>query len=300
LTVSNALTVNALRGKFAVGSALSEYGVIQSNTGGAGPNTIEVANIVGMTLPIGVYDTGATITYGNAANFFEQAIYLNALCDWTIQGIRITSNGPKATAIGVWPQAPVSFTLCDIAGMELAAGSGVVTIDGCYMNGQTFAQNGATVTAQQSVFRGVSFLCHGSGASGLNEWIGVIIDSCNAFGGGNVESRYTYEMQNCRIVSGTTNGVQARFGVSRMINSTVNSCSASGIAVFNSTTLTVDNVQGSGNVGFGVDASNGAIILRANGTAVTGTTNDLTVGALGARTWASTPVTDPTQLVRIG
>lgn len=299
LTVSNALALNALRGKFAIGAGLGEYGVIQSNTGGAGPNTIEVANIVGMTLPVGAYDPGATLTFGNAGNFFEQAIYLNALCDWTFQGIRITSNGPKATAIGVWPQAPVSFTLCEIAGIDIEAGPGVVNLDGCYMNGQTFAQNGATMTVQQSFFRGVSFLCHGSGASGLNEWIGNILDGCSAFGGGNVESRYTFEVQNMRVVNGTGNGVQALFGVSRLVNSTIDNCAGSGIGASNHVFLTLSNVQGAGNVGYGLEASRGAYVDGTNGTAIAGTINQVLVGGAGAFAWAAMPQIDPNTFVRV-
>jgi hypothetical protein len=300
LTVSNALVANELRDKFAVGAVLGEYGAIQSNTGGAGPNTVEVANIVGLTGPVGVYDPGATLQYGDAANGQEQAIYLNALCDWTIQGINIASNGPKAAAITVWPQAPVNFTLCRIAGMDLQAGPGIVTIDGCALVGQTFAQNGATCTVQQSLFRALSFLCHGSGASGLNEWIGNIIDGCNAFGGGNVESRYTYEGQNLRIVNGTGNGVQARFGVSRLLNSTINNCAASAVGASNPVALTLNNVTGTGNVGYGIEASYGAIVRPVNGTTVTGTINDTLVGAAGAFAYAALPQTDPDQLTRVG
>jgi hypothetical protein len=299
LTVSNALVANELRDKFAVGSVLGEYGAIQSNTGGPGPNTIEVANLVGLTGPVGVYDPGATLQFGDAANGQEQAIYLNALCDWTIQGIDITSNGPKAAAITVWPQAPVTFTLCRIAGMDLQAGAGVVTIDGCALVGQTFAQNGATCTVQQSLFRSLSFLCHGSGASGLNEWIGNIIDGCNAFGGGNVESRYTYEGQNLRVVNGTGNGVQARFGVSRLINSTINNCAASAVGASNHVFLTLSNVQGAGNVGYGVEASNNATVEGTNGTAVTGTIDDVLVGGAGAFAWGAMPQIDPNTFVRV-
>lgn len=299
LTVSNALVANALLGKFAIGANLGEYGVIQSNTGGAGPNTIEVANILGMTTPIGAYGPGATLTFGDAANFFEQAIHLNALCDWTIQGVRINSNGPKATAISVWPQTPVSFTLCEIAGMEIAAGPGIVTIDGCYINGETFAQNGAACTVNQSFFRGVNFLCHGSGASGLNEWIGNILVGCTAFGGGNAESRYTFEVQNMRIVGGTNGGVQARFGVSRMIASTVNTCGASGIVAIGPVFLTLDNVQGVGNVGYGLEATKGAYVDGANGTAVAGTINQVLVGGAGAFAWAAMPQIDPNTFVRV-
>jgi hypothetical protein len=300
LTVSNALVANELRGKFAVGAVLGEYGTIQSNTGGAGPNTIEVANIVGLTAPVGAYDPGATFQFGDAGNFFEQAIYLNALCDWTLQGLRIQSNGPKATAIGVWPNAPVTFALCEIVGLEVNNGTGHVTIDGCYVRDQTYSQDGATVTCQQSYFRGVNFLCHGAGGSGLNEWIGVIMEGCSAFGGGNVESCYNFQLEAARVTGGTGNGVQALYGVSRIIDCEIESNAASGISATNQVTLTLDGVQGTGNVGYGIEGSYGANVKLAGGTAVTGTINDTLVGAAGAFAYAALPQTDPDQLVRIG
>lgn len=299
LTVSDALIANSLQGLFAVGSVLGEFGNIQSNTGGVGPNTIEVANITGLTGPIGAYNYGATLQFGDAGNFFEQALYLNSLCDWNFQGLRITSNGPKTASVTVFPVAPVNFTLCRLDGVQLLEGPGVVTVDGCYVTG-TWAQDGATASVRQSFFHNVTFLCHGSGASGLNEWIGNIMQGCSPFGGGNVESRYTFEAQNVRITGGADEGVHARFGVSRLRNVTIDNQLKSAIDVTGTTTLVLDNVQGSGNAGFGVVATYGAMVRRAGGTAVTGTTNDVFVGALGALAWAATPATDPDQLVRVG
>lgn len=299
LTVADALVANALRGKFAVGSVLGEYGVIQSNTGGAGPNTIEVANLVGLTVPVGAYDPGATLRYGDAGNFFEQAIYLLAMCDWNLQGLKIESNGPKATAIGVWPNAPVTFTLCDIEGVEVNEGSGHITFDGCFINTETYSQDGATVSALQSVFFDIAFLCHGSG-SGLNEWIGVIIDTCNAFGGGNAESDFSCQFENSRVVNSTTAGVQCLAGNWTLRDTEVENNAASGVVVSNNTNVLLVNVQGAGNVGYGVEATYGAIVRQSGGTAVTGTLNDLNIGSVGAAAWGATPITDGDQLVRVG
>lgn len=300
LTVSDALVANALRGKFAVGSVLGEYGCIRSNTGGAGPNTIQVANIIGLTNPVGAYEPGATLRFGDAANFFEQAIYLNALSDWSLQGLFIESNGPKATAINIWPNAPVYLTLCDVAGMSVRSGSGQVVIDGSYIHDQTFAQDGGSISAAQSYFRSLSFLCHGSGDAGLNEWIGVMFEGCTPFGGGNVESNCSFEVQNAQFDGALTNAVQALFGVSRLRNTIIQNSGASGVVARNPVALTLDNVQGTGNVGYGLEAYYGAIVRNAGATAITGTLNDVVVGAVGAATWAGTPITDADQLVRVG
>lgn len=299
LTVNDALVANALRGKFAVGSALGEYGTIQSNTGGAGPNTIEVANLVGMTLPIAAYEPGATLRFGDAGNFFEQAIYLLAECDWNLQGLKIESNGPKPVAVGVWPNAPVSFTLCDIEGVEVNAGSGHVTFDGCFVNTETYSQDGATVTVLQSVFYDIAFLCHGSGGSGLNEWVGVIIDTCNSFGGGNAESDFSFQMESSRIVNGTSAGVQCLSGNSTLRHCEVENNATSGVVCNNNSNVLLNDVQGT-NTDYGVEASYGAIVRQAGGTAVTGAINDLNIGAVGPAAWGATPITDGDQLVRVG
>lgn len=306
LTVSDALVANALRGLFAVGSVLGEYGCIKSNSGGAGPNTIEVANIVGLTNPVGAYAPGATLTFGDAANFFEQAIYLEAMCDWTLQGLTISSNGPKDVALSIWPNAAVDVVLCDLLGVEINAGGGHVTLDACYVHGELFSHDGATLTVTQSFFRDMSFLCHGSGGSGLNEWIGNMIQLAGSFGGGNLESNYSFEMQSCQVEDGVDEGIHILFGTSRVRDVRVLNCLKSGIKVDGQVTAVLDNVQGSGNTGYGVEATHGAAVQPLVTTAVTGTTNDVFLGDLGAITWAAIAaspggaVTDLGQLVRVG
>lgn len=300
LTVSDALVANALRGRFAVGSALGEYGTIRSNTGGAGPNTIEVCNLVGMTLPVGAYRPGATLTFGDAANPFEQAIYLLALCDWTLQGLTITSNGPKPTALGVSGAAPVALVLCDIEGLQVT-NRAATTIDGCYIHDRTFAQDGGSIRALQSYFRSLSWLCHGSGGDGLNEIVGCCIDASTAapFGGGNVESAYNFGCENCEFDGAAQAAVQAIGGVSRLRDCVVSGSAANGILVQDNAVLSLTNVQGTGNAGYGVVLTNGAIV-KATGSGVTGTLNDLFVGDIGAAAWTDAPLTDTDQLCRVG
>lgn len=298
LTVSNSLTANALRGKFAVGSVVGEWGTIRSHTSGAGPNTIVVANTVGLTAPIGAYSPGASLTFGDPASQ-DQAIYVTALADWGFQGLTIAANS-KASAVSVWPVTPVDFVLCDIAGLDLQEGGGVVTIDGCYIHGGTFAQNGATVRATQSVFRSLQFLCHGSGASGLNEWSGVALDAnLSAFGGGNDESRYTFQLDNFEIDSAVGDGISSRFGASTMSSGIISNCGGNAVVAVGPQLLGMGTITGTGNVGFGLSATYGAIV-QPSGVTVTGTAGNLTVGAVGTTTWGSTPITDTDQLVRVG
>lgn len=301
LTVTDALVANALRGKFAVGTNLGEYGTIRSNTGGAGPNTIEVCNIVGLNTPIGVYEPGATLTFGDAANGFEQAIYLLALCDWNLQGLTITSNGPKASSLSVYGTAPVHLTLCAIDGLQIS-NHATTTIDGCYVHSHTYAQDGGTVSATQTLFRSLNWLCHGSGASGLNEFIGCCFDASTAapFGGGNVESAYNFGVENSEFDSSVQSAVQAIGNVSRLNNCVISNSGASAVIAQDNATLTLNNVQGTGNANYGVEAYYGAMVKATGGTAVTGGIDDLFVGAVGAASWAAVPVTDLDQLVRVG
>lgn len=300
LTVSTALVANALRGLFAVGAGLGEYGVIRSNTGGAGPNTIEVCNTVGLSNPVGAYTTGATMTFGDPANFFEQAIYLQALCDWTIQGITITSNGPKATAIGVLGCTSVSLTLCDIAGIQIA-GRGPTVIDSCLVRDETYAQDGGGVRATQSLFRALNFLCHGNGGDGLNEFVASCFDANNdPFGGGNVESQFNFYVASCEFANNVGGAIQAIGGVSRVQDTVIENNGGSGVTAQDGATVTLDNVQGSGNVGYGAVVRYGAQIKRENASAVTGTLDDIFVGTVGAAGWGDIPITDLDELARIG
>jgi hypothetical protein len=304
LTVSDALAPNQLVGMFAVGAVLGEYGVIGEHTDGAGPNTILVANQVGLTEPVGAYEPGASITTGDAADFFEQCWNHNALADWTFQGLSILHPDGKVASITVWPNAPVTFTLCAINGMTLMAGGGVVTIDACHIQ-SFFAQDGATCSVTQSFFQNVDFLCHGSGSSGLNEWVGSIFRGCAPFGGGNIESRYTFFMTGCDIAEGTGAGVQVIFGTSRLVDCEINDCVGSGVYVDQQATVYLDNVQSSDtpNGDFGCEAYFGSFVRNFNGTSVTGAGGDIVVGALGVQTWAAVSgaaLTDLDQLVRAG
>jgi hypothetical protein len=302
LTVTDALTPNQLVGMFAVGAVLGEYGVIAEHTDGAGPNTIQVANQVGLTEPIGVYEPGASITTGDETDFFEQCWNHNSLCDWTFQGLNILHPDGKVAAITVWPHAPTTFTLCHVNGMTLHAGAGVVTIDACYIT-SFFAQDGATCSVTQSFFQTVDFLCHGSGSSGLNEWVGTFMRGCAPFGGGNIESRYSFFATGCDIADGTGAGVMVIFGTSRMVDCEINDNTGSAIYVDQQATVYLDNIQGTGNGDYGVEAYFGSFVRNYNGTSVDGNLGEVVIGDMGDVGWAAisgAAVVDLGQLVRGG
>jgi hypothetical protein len=122
---------------------------------------------------------------------------------------------------------------------------------------------------------------------------------CTAFGSGNAESRYTFQLENAQITGGTAEGVLALFGTSTIADTIIQTCALSAIVARNQATLSMTNVAGAGNTGYGVELRYGAIVIPSACT-VTGTTNDLFVGGLGANAWAAIPLTDLDQLVRIG
>lgn len=298
ITVNNTLTTNQLWGMFVVGSQIAQYGAIRSHTVGAGPNTIVVANTVAMTAPLKVYEPGAHFRFGDASNFYEQAIYLKAMTDWTFKGIRFGSNS-KSAAITVFPSAPVVFSMCQLDGIQLWGGPGITTIESCHVRSKTFAQDGGSGRVMNSVFTRVTFSCHGSGDSGLNEWIGVGIDGSTPFGGGNVESRYTFQADNMIISHMKTNGVESLYGTSRLRNCQIYNCSGSAVVTYNQTSLYMTNVQGGGNTRYGLYAVSGSQVTLASNTAVSGTLANVFIGSLGTKLWSEMPVTDTTQLVRV-
>lgn len=312
LTVSNAFgPFTDLQGKFAISGVLGEYGAIYSNTTGAGPNTVEVACATTFSSNTAmVMEPGATLQFGDPANSFEQAIYLSALCDWSLQGLYLTTGGAKTVAISVWPHSPVDFLFCELAGIEINLGADVA-VECCTVRPDgglaAWIQDGGSCRVTNSVLIEVDFVCHGSASSGLNEWQASILGSLlTPFGGGNVESRHTFEMQQCLIDDGPNEGVSATFGTSRMKDCIVQSMGKSAIVVSNpGAYLLLDNVQGTGNAGFGIEASLGCQVRAFNATAVTGTVNDAFVGSIGATSWAAIAaspggaVTDLDHLVRV-
>lgn len=301
LTVTNALAAGQLDDTIIIGDGFGEYGAVASYTTGAGPNTITVSSITPFTLPVSAYEPSAELRFGDAANAFEQAIYLNALCDWGFQFLRITSNGPKSAAITIWPHAPVGFLGCVISGLQVHGGAGAVTVDGCIVKDQIWAQDGGTMRVLASTIRDLSlFLCHGSGSSGLNEMTAChIIDCGNAYGAGNQESRFSFGMANVDVSGSLSDGVDARFGSSSLVECKLHDNAVSGIRVRYGASVYLSSVTGTGNAWHGVSGREMASINH-TGTNVTGVSGDIELGAAGTIAWTAAPATDVVELVRVG
>jgi hypothetical protein len=288
LTVSNALVANQLVDTIAVGDGFGEYGAIVSHTAGAGPNTIQVATTTPFSLPVAAYEPGATIAYGDPADFFNQAIHLQALSDWGFQWIRFESNGPKSCAITVWPHAPVAFFGCVLEGLQVYGGAAIVTISACVIRNQTWAQDGAQIQLFQSVLRELLMLCHGSGVDGLNEMTACyLVDNSGAYGAGNVESRFTFAMFNCDVSGSTTDGIEARFGTSSCSDTAIHDNADDGANVINGATLYLLSVVGTANGGEGANIDDSGTVLTDGATTLTGAGGNVRLGAAGVLTWAA-------------
>lgn len=306
INVSNVLVAGAHAGQMLLGAGLAEWARIIDN--GVGSITVATTtNPSTWTAPVGIYTEGATISAGDAANFFEGATYLVALCDWAFTGIAFTSNaGAKFAALEVIANAPIYFTQCSFDGLYMRGGPGYVTFDACdfYSSGgggaQGYNHDGSTVIVRQSTFRDLEFLCHGSSDSGNNSFIQCgFIDGLLPFGGGNVESQFSFSMNQCFFDGFASDAIHALFGNSRIQNTRIENTTGDAIQTENCL-LTVTNVDGTtGNTAYGIRILNGAQVNVDAGTSVTGASGDILLGDAGAIAYAAVPAVDLGQLVRV-
>lgn len=306
INVSNVLVPGAHVGQMLLGSGLVEWARIIDNTA----NTIFVATTTDpstWTAPVGVYTEGATIEAGDAGNFFEGATYLIALCDWSFTNIAFTSNGgAKYVALEIIAHAPIYFTQCSFDGIYLRGGSGYVTLDCCdfYSSGgggaQGYNHDGSSVIVRQSTFRDLEFLCHGSSDSGNNSFYQCAFSGGTLpFGGGNVESCFTFDVNQCFFDGFVADAIHALFGNSRIRNTRIENTTGDAIQAENCL-LTATNVDGStGNTAYGIRILNGAQVNVDAGTSVTGASGDILLGDAGAVAYAAVPAVDLGQLVRV-
>jgi hypothetical protein len=289
LTVSQVLVPNAHVGQFVIGAGLAEYGVVVTNDA----NTLLVASASNVfTAPVGAYLPSTTFTFGDAANFFQQATYINMFAHFTVQGISFLANGANQTALTVLPSMPWNMQLCQLQGLTVLGGSQLGTMDACYIT-RRYGQDGASMICRSSFFDAVTFENHGDGASGLDAYISCFFDGCNPVLAGNFESRMGVQMQDCEIANGTAEGILVRgANVNRIEDTRIRDCATDGIIVDAPVRLRVDNVVGTNNGGFGARLQNGAQVEVLNGPTLTGASGQVSLGGTGATTWAAAPATD--------
>lgn len=295
VNVANALTPNAHRGQFLVGSGYLEYAAIQSN----GAGTLSLCTTVDpqtWTAPIGIYDTGATITAGDDADPFSNATVLQALCGWSLSGIHFASTAnAKATALDLQGPGPyVAMQLCHVDGLGIGEGSAYALIDACFLDGNAAANalgiNGMSYILRSSYLYQLDNIFHAS--STYSDLIDCIVEGGTAWGGGVSLSRFNFNAQNCNFLSNTTGGVQIKAGPSAMSNCVCSNNTGAGVTVTDGAHAVLSNVDGTGNSTYGIALTNGAFARVLNGCAVTGTSGNVLLGGAGAVAYAALPSDD--------
>lgn len=294
ITVAEVLVPGAHAGQILIGDGLVEYARILSNTA----NQIFVmtrVNPTTWTAPVGIFQAGATIQYGDPGNFFEQATYLIALTDWFFSGISFQSTADsKQSSLNIIANAPIFFQMCDFAGIYLQGGSDLVTFDACDVHDHFFGHDGPALAYRTSTIRNLGFRFHGSSASGNTTFSDLGVTGCtNALGAGNSESRYSFAVVSGHFEGNADDAINCRFGNNSITNTLLQANGKDGLlATGPSTLVRMTNVDGTLNAGHGVLVRNGAQVDADAATTVTGGVGDISVGAAGTFAWAALPVVD--------
>jgi len=248
-TIAEVLVPSAHVGQFLIGSGLGEWAAIKDN--GAGDVTLADSSFdpTLWTAPVGIYQTGATIDAGDGADFFSLATALLTLCNWTVQGIKFRMGAAQSAALRVEGSRIAQFLFCDLTGLDLQP-STYSTFTACYVHDGFLSIAGGSFNFAQCVFRNLTPRFHQSGVfSDINEcwW-----DNCEDFGGGGAFPRFNFVAGNCDFGNSTGNGVTIRNGVSRMVDCLVHDNVGNGVEASDGARLTMFNLAGGTNGGFGL------------------------------------------------
>ena len=124
-----------------------------------------------------------------------------------------------------------------------------------------------------------------------------VYDGCNAVGHATTSlPAINYQFIQTLIRNGTEEGVRYRCGLPCLLSSVrIENCVGDGINAASPGRLDLAGVTGSGNGGYGLQATRGANVDVDAGVTVTGTSGDLKVGGLAVRTWADFRTNPPLQ-----
>lgn len=295
LTVSDTLVVDAHKGQWVDGgTGLGGIiiGVIVANT----ETTLTLA--------------GSSTGYGGTSTIYTQSCVLSgadfALMDIVCNGPTMLQGIKLVNTYGASDRTSLKYRLAGggklslhqcsvegIASIREEATSGVLDLWYCYVTTRLWCEQSAHIV-HDTVLDGCNLNFHGSGGGGLNELADCILDGCTPYGGTNHESNFDVEVNDCYIRNAQTHGIRIGSPVAGVVRNTriddsgadaINIPTGGGIKI-------VDNVVGSGNVGYGCQATNGAQVNDVNTNTVAGALGQVKVGSSAASNWGGVERTD--------
>jgi len=297
ITVNEALTPNAHVGQMLIGSGPLEHGVIVSNTG---TDLVLATSTTAFSAPVAIYEYGAEIRAGDSANFFTSAgSVMQVECGLLLSGIKFSSTADsKASGLAIYAEeVPVVIQQCDFVGLDVS-GPQATTMDCNYFHSQggngglsLTDAGGVGVQSRHSFYDVLEFIAWDTPWVILfNGWFDSPKDPVGRTHG--ICSRL--DLENVEVQNALGVGVRSRhLDHTGLLNVRIANSGGDAAEFLGGVGLHVmDNVQGTGNGGFGADLKDGAQLQALNGTGVTGASGDVNLGGAGATAWAGAPATD--------
>jgi hypothetical protein len=285
-----ALAPGALAGKIAFCQNSPDPWAVASNTA----TDIEFCN--GATITPGstlyICDPGATIQQTDAASDYPAVTVAGGNPLLTVMGVNFVHANVGAQSLYVQTGQQPSFRGCTIQGVSItqqvpANGPALPapTLDGCVVTGSQFI--GGDFANVYNCFFNQTAAGGGSGR-GIVTYSATIFDGCESVGiPDSVQGVGDFWMASCDVRNATTCGVSAIGSLRTRIQDTnINDSAGSGVVASGAVSVTLSNVVGGGNVGYGLEVQNNAYVISDAGTTVTGTLGDVKRTDGVVETWA--------------
>lgn len=295
-------TANQHRGRLLYNpGAIAELAVIWSNTA----TELFTTGIGFSDGSMVIADRGANLTLGDPAANVLAGLLLNACgAPLALVGLGLHAAAGAGPAIDATCHNGVALLGCEFdGGVYLRPGAGVVTFDGCYLHGGSWAPNGQPLAVRGSFLRSMAVAYHGSGGAGQYDFYGCRIESCGSLGhGGTTRPEGGFDIDSSWIASGTSHGILYSGGArARVRNTRIDSCTGDAIRADGTGVLTLSGITGTGSTGRGCQIDNGAHVLPTSVTVVGAQGEVILGGASGTPyTWAQAPQVNASRFCRFG
>lgn len=277
VAVNETLTVNAHVGQFLVGSGANEVGVIVSNTA----SDIVVASLAStFTAPVKIQQTSCSLTLGDSSDPLNTAFALYTQSSFRMRGISLRASNANVHAMMVVANYSSRAELCDIDRVLVRGGGEAMLFLSCYMQGKFYLQ--APVNAQECFFDSVDFY---SSNSEKSQFLASWFDACDV-GDGPDDFRPSMRLWRCQVDNAPSIGIDMLNPHYSSIEETDISNSVGDAISLDGGRVKVDGCSGSGNGGYGLSASNGAIVDAMNSPTLSGSSGEVFHGVREGRSWA--------------